>query len=82
MFRVRLGFLQFLRERGYYVHMHAYEYVVGYGGRLTAVILLEPLRCRVEVYGVPGIDGGRLRVLAETIAEYFPGVEVDVIVRV
>jgi len=78
----RLGLLYLLREKGFYVHMHAYEYLVGLDGRLAAVVLLEPLRCRVEIYGVPGAPPEGLRVLAEVISEKFPGVEVDVIVRV
>jgi hypothetical protein len=46
--RVRLAWM--LRERGVYVRLHAYEYLLGFGGRILGVLLLEPSRGVASLY--------------------------------
>jgi len=40
----RLRLLYLLKDSGFYVRMHAYEYVIGDGKRFIAIVLLEPSR--------------------------------------
>jgi hypothetical protein len=46
--RVRLAWM--LRERGVYVRLHAYEYLLGFEGRILGVLLLEPSRGVASLY--------------------------------
>jgi len=45
----RLKLLYRLKEDNFYVRMHAYEYIVGTGDRIVAIIFLEPSRNLAEV---------------------------------
>lgn len=47
--RKRFLLLERLREEGYLVRMHAYEYVVGDGRSLVAIVILEPSKKMAEI---------------------------------
>ncbi|MEZ0346342.1 MAG: hypothetical protein ABWK01_07315 [Infirmifilum sp.] len=47
--------LYLLRSSGFYVHMHAYEFLLGYDGRLIGVLLLEPSRRKATLYANEGL---------------------------
>ncbi|MCD6403096.1 MAG: hypothetical protein J7K98_02080 [Candidatus Aenigmarchaeota archaeon] len=49
----RYAFLQLLKEKGFYVRMHAYEYLLGKDGKIVGVLLLEPANNRVEIFFSP-----------------------------
>lgn len=46
----RLELVRELRRSNFYVRWHAYEFLLGYGGRLVGVLLLEPSRSRATLY--------------------------------
>ncbi len=52
-FEKRLELLYVLKNNGFYVRMHAYEYIVGYGDRLGCIIILEPSKNLVEIIKLP-----------------------------
>ncbi len=74
----RLRLLRELRERGFYVRMHAYEYLVGDDRGFLSIILLEPhkgeatiLRLRRKavnqiVEAVTSVDPG-IRIVVEDL---------------
>ncbi|RLF18467.1 MAG: hypothetical protein DRZ82_08180 [Thermoprotei archaeon] len=39
-----------LRGHGFYVRMHAYEYVLGINNRIFGVLVLEPWRGKAQLY--------------------------------
>ena len=45
----RLRLLRQLKKHGYFVRMHAYEYIVGDGEKFIAIILLEPYFNRAAI---------------------------------
>jgi hypothetical protein len=45
----RLKLLKLLKSEGMYVRWHAYEYLIGYKGILTCLILLEPINNKVLI---------------------------------
>ncbi len=48
--RSRLAMVQELRKRGFYVRWHAYEFLLGYGGRLIGTLLLEPSKGKASLF--------------------------------
>ncbi len=78
LYRRRYAVLYSLRKAGYYVHMHAYEYVIGDYRRLIAVLLLEPLSCKAEIYPVPGSPREKLESLIKVLNRVMPGIKVVV----
>jgi len=77
-FDERIELLSYLKEKGFYVRMHAYEYLVGYGGKLLGIIFLDTINCRVEVFAVPGVEERMLRRLVEMLSSKYPDVGVEV----
>ena len=45
----RFKLLKLLKSEGMYVRWHAYEYLIGYKGDLTCLILLEPINNKVLI---------------------------------
>ncbi len=45
----RYELLKLLKSEGMYVRWHAYEYLIGYKGKLVCLILLEPMNKRVLI---------------------------------
>ncbi|MDK2463875.1 MAG: hypothetical protein QI223_03750 [Candidatus Korarchaeota archaeon] len=71
----RLRLLRELRERGFYVRMHAYEYLVGDNRGFLSIILLEPREGEATIL--------RLRRMAvnqivEAITSVDPGIRIVV----
>ncbi|MEM1509810.1 MAG: hypothetical protein QXY49_00615 [Thermofilaceae archaeon] len=46
----RLALVQELRKRGFYVRWHAYEFLLGYNGRLIGTLLLEPSKGKANLF--------------------------------
>ncbi len=71
----RLELLWKLREYGFYVRMHAYEYLVGDGDRFHALILLEPglKRALVKTLGEEEI----VKVIEKIIAGIDPNIRFE-----
>jgi len=74
----RLRLLFRLREAGFLVRMHAYEYIVGDGRRLVAILLLEPWARRADILDLRGSREGVARI-ANIVREVDPSMEVRVI---
>ena len=76
----RLRLLRELRERGFYVRMHAYEYLVGDDRGFLSIIFLEPLERRATILrlrrnaeavdrivrAITGVDPG-IRIVVEDV---------------
>ncbi|QOJ79104.1 hypothetical protein IG193_01155 [Infirmifilum lucidum] len=75
----RLKLLLELRRRGLYVHMHAYEYILGYGGRIVGVVLLEPWRGTAELYAGEELPPEVLALLRGALREVDPHVKLLVV---
>ncbi len=75
----RLKLLLELRRRGLYVHMHAYEYILGYGGRIVGVMLLEPWKSTAELYVREELPPEVLALLRGALREVDPRVELLVV---
>ena len=73
--RKRLLLLERLREEGLLVRMHAYEYVVGDGRNLVAIVILEPSKKMAEIVRL-GDGAERIRLILEQLDPH-----VKVIVR-
>lgn len=39
-----------MRNRGVYVRWHAFEFLLGWRGRIAGVLLLEPLKQQITLY--------------------------------
>ncbi|AKG38356.1 hypothetical protein MA03_02435 [Infirmifilum uzonense] len=75
----RLRLAHELRRRGVYVRMHAYEYLLGYKGRIAGVLLLEPTRNRASLYLVSGATQTDLEMIVEeALRQIEPGVQLAV----
>ncbi len=72
----RLKLLFSLRERGYYVRMHAYEYIIGNGEELIAILIVDPIKEKIEVLRIPTFKGS-LEGLIRTIRETYRGIQVE-----
>ncbi len=55
LYKYRVKLAQSLRRRGFYVRMHAYEYLLGFKGHLAGVLLLEPRELKATFFPVPNI---------------------------
>lgn len=45
----RYELLKLLKSEGMYVRWHAYEYLIGYKGKLACLIFIEPMNNRVLI---------------------------------
>jgi len=61
-----------LREKGFYVRMHAYEYLVGDGRKLLAIVLLEPRLNKAYLYALDE----NIERIADTIKSIEPSVKI------
>lgn len=76
----RIELAQKLRERGFHVRWHAYEFLLGYRGRLIGTLLLEPSRGRATLYCRRGTPLAEVeRALREAVGEVAGGVELEVV---
>lgn len=55
LYKYRLELLYKLRRKGFYVRMHAYEYLLGFEGRIIGVLLLEPRRNEATLWLSPKV---------------------------
>jgi len=46
----RMKLVNALRRRGVYVRWHAFEFLLGWRGRIAGVLLLEPLKKKSSLY--------------------------------
>ncbi|RLE70780.1 MAG: hypothetical protein DRJ43_01275 [Thermoprotei archaeon] len=72
--RARLELLMKLRERGFYVRMHAFEYLIGDGNKFIAILLVDP-RGRIEMLELSSEAVG----VVQLIKTLLPEVEVRII---
>jgi len=70
-FKERLRLLHWLKSLGYYVHMHAFEYIVGDGSRFIAFIFIG--RDAIEVYKLQGDAAA----LVESLRREYPLAKVN-----
>ena len=49
---LRLELLRKIKKEGYYVRMHAYEYLIGDNKRFLCILFIEPILNRVEIFVV------------------------------
>lgn len=49
----RLKLMELLRKEGFYVRLHAYEYLLGYNHQLKGLLLLEPFNGNIflKIFG-------------------------------
>jgi len=78
MFEKRLELLYKLKDNGFYVRMHAYEYIVGTGDRIVTIILLEPNRNVVEVLRLERASDRDIERVITTIKSLDPNVRVNI----
>ncbi len=71
----RLSLLQELRRRGFYVRMHAYEYLVGDEREFLCIILLEPHQGEATVVRLRRRAVNRI---VEAIKSVDPGIHIVV----
>jgi len=77
--RLRLAWM--LRERGVYVRLHAYEYLLGYGGMILGVLLLEPSRGSASLFlRGEGENAERLaEIVGDVLGRLDPGLRLSVV---
>jgi len=76
----RIELARKLRERGFYVRWHAYEFLLGYRGQLVGTLLLEPSRGRATLYCTKGAPLAEIeRALREAVGEVAGGVKLEVV---
>ena len=73
----RLKLLFCLKESGFYVRMHAYEYLIGYNGKLIGLILLEPRFNRVILNFFEKIDTKILVSILTCIRKISPQINIE-----
>ncbi|UNQ73374.1 hypothetical protein [Infirmifilum sp. NZ] len=73
----RLRLLEALRRRGLYAHMHAYEYILGYRGRIVGVLLVEPRRLSATLYSADKTPEELPALVREALAEVDPSVRLE-----
>jgi len=73
----RLRLLEALRRRGLYAHMHAYEYILGYRGRIVGVLLVEPRRLSDTLYAADKPPEELPALVREALAEVDPSVRLE-----
>lgn len=52
----RMKLVRALRKRGVYVRWHAFEFLLGWQGRIAGVLLLEPLEKRCSLYCISSCE--------------------------
>mgnify|MGYP000417190371 CR=1 FL=1 len=78
-FAARIELARKLRERGFYVRWHAYEFLLGYRGRLIGTLFLEPSKGRATLYCKRGAPLAEIeRALREALSEVAGGVKLEV----
>lgn len=79
-YTARVELAQGLRRRGFYVRWHAYEFLLGYRGRLVGTLLLEPSRGKATLYCRRGTPLEEVRgAVEEALGEVAGAVELDVV---
>jgi len=78
LYENRLKLLRLLRERGYYVRMHAYEYLVGNGKELVAIVILEPRLRKGLILGLSGSEPAEIGELRDLILSLDKGLELEI----
>jgi len=76
MFSNRLKLLYKLKEKNFYVRMHAYEYIVGTGDKMVAIILLEPNKNSVDILKLKRSKGWEIKEIISTIKSLDPCVKI------
>ena len=71
----RLELLEKLRERGAYVRMHAYEYLIGDGRSFYAILLLEPWNARALIKVLK--RGGLIEEIERAVLKIDPGLRIE-----
>lgn len=75
----RIELARKLRERGFYVRWHAYEFLLGYRGRLVGTLFLEPSRRRATLYCKRGAPLAEIeQALRGALSEVAEGVKLEV----
>jgi len=74
-YRNRLALMMRLKEKGFYVRMHAYEYIVARGGSFRAIILLEPWRGKVYIVKL----GSGVKEIVDIVREFDPSLDVEIV---
>ncbi len=74
-YRNRLALMMRLKEKGFYVRMHAYEYIVARGGSFRAIILLEPWRGKVYIVKL----GSGVKEIVNIVREFDPSLDVEIV---
>ncbi len=59
-----------LMKRGFYVRWHAYEFLIGFGGRLRCLLEVEPHFCRVVVWVFERLED--VGPVLEVVRRFFP----------
>jgi hypothetical protein len=78
-FAARIELVRKLRDRGFYVRWHAYEFLLGYRGRLVGALFLEPSKGRATLYCKRGAPLAEIqRAPREALSEVAGGVELEV----
>ncbi|HDH07391.1 MAG TPA: hypothetical protein ENF87_03375 [Thermoproteales archaeon] len=63
----RLGLMYCLKEKDFYVRMHAYEYILGYNGRLCTLLFIDSLKYEVTVLILPSFKGDENEVISKIL---------------
>jgi hypothetical protein len=78
-FAARIELARKLRDKGFYIRWHAYEFLLGYRGRLVGTLFLEPSKGRATLYCRRGAPLTEIeRALREALSEVAGGVELEV----
>lgn len=73
----RLTLLHELKKRGFYVRWHAYEFLLGYEGKLIGALLLEPSRSKANLFLREGSEA-IVRLIKEAVEVAGDRVELEV----
>ncbi|OYT25438.1 MAG: hypothetical protein B6U95_09335 [Thermofilum sp. ex4484_82] len=72
---IRLELLHKLKEKGFYVRMHAYEYIIGDYKRFHAIVFLEPEKnyAFIKVLGEKEV----IKEIEELIVKLDPNIHIE-----
>ncbi len=79
LYEKRLELLWELKKRGFYVRMHAYEYLIGDGDKFKALIFLEPELERAILKILDDSVVETRKAIEEVLFNIDPGIRVEVI---
>ena len=79
LYAKRLELLWRLKKHGFYVRMHAYEYLIGDGDKFQALILLEPELKRAILKILNNSAGNVKNIIEEILLDIDPRIRVEVI---